>query len=60
MVETAVEDNMDFARLAEKSLQGLILDREEMRAVLDAPSERLTELLDAAFKVRHRYFGKRV
>ena len=60
MVETAVEDNMDFERLAEKSLRGELLEREEMRAVLDAPSERLTELLDAAFKVRHRYFGKRV
>src|SRR3990172_7755785 len=60
MVETAVEDNMDFERLGDKSLRGEILEREEMRAVLDAPSERLTELLAAAFKVRHRYFGKRV
>jgi biotin synthase len=51
---------MDFASLAEKSLQGLILDRDEMRAVLAAPDERLPELLDAAFRVRYRYFGKRV
>jgi biotin synthase len=51
---------MDFARLAEKSLEGEILDREEMKSVLDASDEQLPELLSAAFKVRHRYFGKRV
>jgi len=28
--------------------------------VLNAPDEQLPELLSAAFKVRHRYFGKRV
>lgn len=51
---------MDYTSLAEKSLQGLILEREEMRAVLHAPEERLPELLDAAFRVRRHYFGKRV
>jgi biotin synthase len=51
---------MDFARLAEKSLEGEILDREEMKAVLGASDEQLPELLSAAFKVRYRYFGKRV
>lgn len=51
---------MDFDQLAEKSLQGITLEREEMQAVLNAPDERLPELLSAAFKVRHHYFGKRV
>lgn len=51
---------MDYERLAEKSLQGGILERVEMREVLNAPGERLPELLDAAFKVRCHYFGKRV
>ena len=51
---------MDYEKLAEKSLQGLILEREEMSAVLNAPEEQLPELLDAAFKVRRHYFGKRV
>lgn len=51
---------MDFESLAEKSLQGLILEREEMSAVLNAPDERLPELLAAAFRVRRHYFGKRV
>jgi biotin synthase len=51
---------MDFAKLAEKSLRGEILDREEMNSVLDASDEQLPELLSAAFKIRHHYFGKRV
>lgn len=46
--------------LAEKSLRGELLSREEMFSVLHAPDERLPELLYAAFKVRHRYFGKKV
>ncbi len=51
---------MDFGTLAEKSLQGQIPERDEMRAVLNAPDERLPDLLSAAFKVRHHFFGKRV
>ena len=51
---------MDFGRLAEKSLEGQIPDRDEMKAVLNTPDERLMELLSAAFRVRHHYFGKRV
>lgn len=51
---------MDYQGLAEKSLRGGLLTREEMRAVLDAPEERLNELLDAAFRVRRHYFGRRV
>jgi biotin synthase len=51
---------MDFALLAEKSLQGTLLDREEMHAVLNASNDELPTLLSAAFKVRRRYFGKRV
>jgi len=51
---------MGYEQLAEKSLRGDLLEREEMRAVLHAPEERLPELLDAAFRVRRHYFGKRV
>jgi biotin synthase len=51
---------MNYEALADKALSGLLLEREEMTAVLNAPDERLPELLQAAFRVRHRYFGKRV
>jgi biotin synthase len=51
---------MDFGKLAEKSLQGELLTRAEMNRVLTASEEELPDLLSAAFKVRHHYFGKRV
>ncbi len=51
---------MDFYKLAEKALQGIVPEREEMQAVLDASDEDIPQLLSAAFKVRHHYFGKRV
>lgn len=51
---------MDFGRLAVKALGGQIPEREELKAVLIAPDEQLPELLSAAFKVRHHFFGKRV
>jgi biotin synthase len=51
---------MDFQQLAEKSLRGDVLDRQEMYSVLHACDEELPELLSAAFKVRRHYFGKRV
>jgi len=51
---------MDFQQLADKALQGILPEREELREVLNAPDEQLPEILSAAFKVRHHYYGKRV
>jgi len=51
---------MDYTKLAEKSLGGLLLSREEMAAVLNAPDGDLLALLNAAFLVRQHYYGKRV
>jgi biotin synthase len=51
---------MDFQQLADKALSGIMPERQELREVLDAPDELLPEILSAAFRVRHRYFGKRV
>ena len=51
---------MDFQQLAVKALQGVLPEREELKAVLDATDEQLPDLLSAAFKVRHHYYGKRV
>jgi len=51
---------INFHSLAAKSLRGELVDRAEMKAVLNASDEELPELLSAAFKVRHHYFGKRV
>src|ERR671918_2754366 len=51
---------MQYQNLADKSLRGEIPDREELEAVINASDEQIPELLSAAFKVRHRYYGKRV
>jgi biotin synthase len=51
---------LDFQLLADKALEGILPEREEMKAVLNASDEQIPELVSAAFKVRYRYFGKRV
>ena len=51
---------MNFHSLADKALKGIIPERDELKAVLNASEEQLPELISAAFKVRHHYYGKRV
>jgi biotin synthase len=50
----------DPFRLAEKSLAGEALSREEALAVLDWPEDELPGLLAAAYKVRKAHFGRKV
>jgi biotin synthase len=49
-----------WEKLAEKALRGECPTREEALAVLTADDAELLPLLGAAFRVRSRYFGKRV
>ncbi|MEE8493030.1 MAG: biotin synthase BioB, partial [Nitrospirales bacterium] len=44
----------------EKAFRDEPLAREECMAVLDTADEQLLMLLDAAFQVRERYFGRTV
>lgn len=46
--------------LAEKSLNGTALDREEARAVLEWPEDDILSLVAAVYKVRRAHFGRRV
>ncbi|MGH7254994.1 MAG: biotin synthase BioB [Nitrospirales bacterium] len=50
----------DFQTLADKAIRLEPLTREECRKVLATPDERVLDLLGAAFKVRERYFGRKV
>ena len=52
--------NGAFRAWADKAIAGEALTREEAQAVLQTPDDRLLELLDAAFHVRERYFGRKV
>lgn len=51
---------MNFYTLADKSIAGITLTRDECRAVLHSPNERILEVLDAAYKVRYHFCGNRV
>jgi biotin synthase len=46
--------------LADRVLAGEQTTREQALSVLEAPDEELLELLAAAFRIRHRYYGTRV
>ncbi len=52
--------SISAASLAEKSLRGEALSREESRAVLRWPDEDILSLVQAAFTVRRAAFGKKV
>jgi len=50
----------DWHRLATRVLEGHRLSAEEGLAILRSPDEELLDLLAAAYRVRHRWFGNRV
>ncbi|MCA9269330.1 MAG: biotin synthase BioB [Planctomycetales bacterium] len=49
-----------WARLADQTLDGHQLTREEALAILNCPDEQLPDLLAAAYRLRRRYFGDTV
>ena len=51
---------MDYRILSDKAIAGEALTREESRAVLETPDDRMLELLGAAYAVRHKFFGRKV
>jgi biotin synthase len=50
----------DFQVWTDKALRDEVLTRAECLAVLATPDEQILDLLQAAFKVRERYFGRKV
>jgi len=51
---------MDYRELADRVVGGEDLLLEEGEAILDSPDEDLLALMDAAFRIRLRYFGRSV
>ncbi|WP_428267277.1 biotin synthase BioB [Haliangium sp.] len=49
-----------WQQFADRALAGEALDRADCRRVLEAPTDQLLPLLDAAFRVRRAHFGRRV
>jgi biotin synthase len=52
--------NMNFQALADKSIAGEILSREECLAVLHCPDNQILDLLAATARVREQFCGNRV
>jgi biotin synthase len=57
---TANHGSSDWQCLADQVLNGHALTREECRAILTSDDDELLDLVHAAFRVRHRHFGKQV
>jgi biotin synthase len=53
-------NNSPWHDLADRALAGHALSAEEGLALLRAPDEQLLDILAAAYRVRHRYFGNTV
>jgi biotin synthase len=51
---------VDFQAFADKAISGDTLTRDEARSVLETSDTRLLDLLNAAYVVRHRFFGRKV
>jgi biotin synthase len=51
---------LSIETITEKSLRGDELTKQECMEVLDYPDEGILEILDAAYRVRKKYFGNRV
>jgi len=49
-----------WSALADRSIDGLTIDRADARAVLESSDDELLGLLDAAFRVRRRFHGRKV
>lgn len=50
----------DWKSLAERVIQGYEVTREEAVALVQAPDEELLEIMHAAYRIRHRYYGNKV
>lgn len=51
---------IDWKSLAQRVNEGYEVSREEALAILREEDDRILELLDAAFLIRRKYFGKKV
>ncbi|MFT5367254.1 MAG: biotin synthase [Candidatus Latescibacterota bacterium] len=51
---------MPYTQYTNKALAGVLLDTDEMHAVLETPNDDILPLLHAAFQVRRHHFGRSV
>ncbi len=49
----------NWNQLADDVLKGYELTKEEVLLILNAPDDEILSLMNAAFKIRKHYFGKK-
>ena len=60
-VQANIDDSRHrWHRLADQVLRGEPISAQEARSILESSDDEMLELLAAAFRIRQRYFGKRV
>jgi biotin synthase len=57
---TQMMKTMDWKELASRVIEGYEVTREEALAILQEEDDRVLELLQAAFLIRKKYYGKKV
>lgn len=58
--ETGFDQECSWSRMADNVLRGESLSREVARQILDSDDSQLLAILDAAYRLRRRHFGKSV
>lgn len=59
-MDSRISTNGAFRAWADKAIAGEALTRAEARTVLETPDDLVLTLLDAAYQVRHTFFGRKV
>jgi len=60
LVANPPTERAEWTRLAERVLEGHRVTQSEALAILQSPDEELLDVLDAAYKLRRRWFGNTV
>jgi biotin synthase len=58
--DAQTSERTDWSALADRVLAGDLITADDARAVLACPDDEILALIDAAYRVRREYFGKRV
>lgn len=51
---------LNWGQLADKVIDGYVINEEEALSILQAPDDEIFNLMNAAYKIRKKYYGKKV
>lgn len=59
-MQQTIEQKLDWKELASRVLEGIPVTKEQALAIVQADDDEVLEILQAAFLIRKRYYGKKV